>query len=237
MSFIADGHIHIYPNFNLNDLIQHAQINLKSHGTAQSYVLYAVEPEGQFEFDKIKDFSPTDDPNVIQSGNLYLVAGRQVVSKERLEFLALFCKQSIPDGLNVNELAQAVKKASGILVLNWAPGKWMFKRSRLVREILEKFGPKELLICDTALRFVPEPSLMKLARKKGFKIIAGSDPFPFKGEEFRVGKYGFICEGTGNFKKALFENDLVIVGRRLLIHQALWRVFKIMLKKTLTRCK
>jgi hypothetical protein len=32
---------------------------------------------------------------------------------------------------------------------------------------------------------------MLRSRKKGFKIIAGSDPLPFEEEEYQIGKYGF----------------------------------------------
>lgn len=236
MSFVADGHVHIYSSFDLDTLLSTARQRLQAQGGAESYLLFTVEPAGQFEFDKIKNrttqiVSSTDDPCVIKIDNLHLIAGRQVVSKERLEFLALFCKANIPDGLSVDDLAKAVKKASGILVLNWAPGKWMFKRAKIVKEVLTKFTPMDLLICDTALRFVFEPSLMKKARKKGFKIIAGSDPFPLPNEEQRVGQYGFKCEQDLDFKTALLQGDLKIFGSRLSSYNAITRVLQLALKK------
>ena len=238
MTFIADGHIHLYSSFQLDSLFLNAHRHLIQLGSAQSYLLFTVEPQGQFEFDKIPTrvtesiiVTKTSDQNVLklktQHGeNLFVVAGRQIVSKERLEFLALFCREDIPDGLSIEELSKRVAAANAIFVLNWAPGKWMFSRSKIVDNLLKHFSPKKLLLCDTALRFYgwSEPKQMREARERGFKIIAGTDPFPIKGEEQRVGKYGFASLQDSDFREALFKGNLEVMGKRLLPHQTLWRV-------------
>ena len=238
MSFIADGHIHIYPSFDLNKLILKAHQGLKSISHADSYVLFTVEPSGQLEFNNIVkrvsadiSISPTDDKSVLKlntpfGNDLYLIAGRQVVSKEKLEFLILFYNRDVPNGLTIEELVEASKNTGSILVLNWAPGKWMFERAQLVKDILERYTPEDLIICDTALRFVPEPALMKKARSKGFKIIAGTDPFPLGNEEERVGDYGFFADGNNSFRESLRKCDLQIVGKRLSAIEALRRLWK-----------
>lgn len=243
MSIIADGHIHIYPSFDLESLIINGHRKLLSFGEAKSYLFFAVEPNGQLEFDNIVrrvsgniSVSPMEDSAILKlstphGNNLYIVAGRQIVTKERLEFLALFCKRNIPDGLSVEELVAAVKKSRGILVLNWAPGKWMFKRAKIVKEILTKYTPMDLIICDTALRFSAEPKLMQAARAKGFKIIAGSDPFPLPDEESRVGQYGFKCEQDLDFRTTLLQGNLKIIGQRLKTHQAIAKVLSLMIQK------
>ncbi len=39
--------------------------------------------------------------------------------------------------------------------------------------------------------FWPQPSLFKVAEKKGIGNLPGSDPLPFPSEEVRAGSYGF----------------------------------------------
>jgi len=97
------------------------------------------------------------------------------------------------------EIIQRVRANGGLPVLNWAPGKWFFGRGRVVAETLAACSPQELLIGDTTLRNTlwPVPRLMQRARQSGFRIIAGSDPLPFAGEERLVGSYGFTL--TGDF--------------------------------------
>lgn len=129
---------------------------------------------------------------------LYLVAGRQIISTDRLEVLALGLDLKIQDrSLTTEELLKAVARQGAIPVLNWAPGKWFFERGKTVKTLLESFSPDSFLIGDSSLRPVgwPLPRLMRLARDRGFQIIAGSDPLPFNGEERRAGTFGIEFEG------------------------------------------
>lgn len=127
---------------------------------------------------------------------LILVAGRQITTREGLEVLALTVASQMADGKPIVEVISAVRAAGGIPVLSWAPGKWTFGRGRIVAELIEKGTPGEFLIGDTTLRpaLMAEPSLMRRARHRGFKIVAGSDPLPIGGEETLVGSYGIACE-------------------------------------------
>jgi hypothetical protein len=36
---------------------------------------------------------------------------------------------------------------------------------------------------------------MARARRAGFRVVAGSDPLPFPGEESLIGRYGVLCAG------------------------------------------
>ena len=127
---------------------------------------------------------------------LILVAGRQITTSEGLEVLALTVGSQVADGKPIAEVISAVRAAGGIPVLSWAPGKWTFGRGRIVADLIEHGAPGEFLIGDTTLRPAPmaEPLLMRRARRRGFKIVAGSDPLPIKGEETLVGSYGIACE-------------------------------------------
>lgn len=125
-----------------------------------------------------------------------LIAGRQLVTEERLEFLALGVEGEIPSGVSAERLVRELRDRA-LLVLNWAPGKWFGSRGAVVARLLAEFEPHDFVLCDTALRPVGwgEPSLMRAARARGYKVIAGSDPLPLPGEEWRVGTYGFWAEG------------------------------------------
>lgn len=136
---------------------------------------------------------------------LCLLPGRQVVTVERLEVLALAMTGSIPDGLPAVEAVEMSIENGGIPVLAWAPGKWFFRRGRIVRDLLDRCDPGSLLIGDTSLRpgIWPEPILMRTAREKGFRVVAGSDPLPFPGEESVMGTYASFLDGSFNSADAL----------------------------------
>ena len=89
---------------------------------------------------------------------------------------------------------------NGVPALNWAPGKWFASRGQVVRSVLQEFGQEKLLISDTTMRPTvwPTPKIMASAMKRGFKIIAGSDPLPFAGEEKYLASYASMMSGDLN---------------------------------------
>ena len=123
--------------------------------------------------------------------DLWVVAGRQIVSAERIEVCALFGDEPIEDGKPAREIIRAILASGGLPALDWAPGKWLFARGRLVRQLVAEFPPAQLLLVDTSLRPIgwPAPRLYAQARKHGRAVLAGSDPLPFAGEETRAGAY------------------------------------------------
>ncbi|MDD4872650.1 MAG: hypothetical protein PHR77_19030 [Kiritimatiellae bacterium] len=141
----------------------------------------------------------------VQGNSLYVFAGRQIITSERLEVLSLAADLGLPDGQNIDDVIKNVLLDGGIPVLPWSPGKWFGGRGRIVEKVLHSFSPSQLLIGDTSLRPLgwPEPSLVKYAMSHGFKVIAGSDPLPFAGEERVVGKYGIVCEMDFDTNKPL----------------------------------
>jgi hypothetical protein len=125
-----------------------------------------------------------------------LVAGRQIVTRERLEILALAMRAAIPDGLPAGDVIRRIIAAGGIPVLAWSPGKWLFGRGQPARDLVA--SDRRLSLGDTPLRpaLWPEPRLMQLARARGAAVLPGSDPLPFAGEERYAGTYGFIYRGA-----------------------------------------
>ena len=123
--------------------------------------------------------------------DLWILAGRQIVSAERIEVCALFSDDPVADGLPARDIVRAILDKGGLPALDWAPGKWLFARGQLVRALVKEFPPAQLALVDTSLRPFgwPAPRLYSAARRQGRAVLAGSDPLPFAGEEDLAGSY------------------------------------------------
>jgi hypothetical protein len=156
---------------------------------------------------------------------LVIFPGRQIITEEGLELLALGSDARVPERLPFAEAKRQVVELGALPVLNWAPGKWFFSRGRQVQRILEEEAHDSLAICDTTLRpkLWRRPGLMCLAQTRGFPVIAGSDPLPFCGEEQLIGSYGIISKADfllarpfASFKQAVIgeAKNFSAVGER-----------------------
>jgi len=125
---------------------------------------------------------------------LLLVAGRQVVTSERLEILALGCDSDIPDGSTFERALRDVRRAEALPVLPWGLGKWWFRRGRIAADIVERQDPGDFFLGDNAGRPYgsPRPALFARAESRRIKILPGTDPFPFPDHVGRAGSYGFV---------------------------------------------
>jgi len=263
-----DSHVHLYPMYDLNRAVVSGVKNLtdaskKYHSHVVPVWLLVERSDANF-FEQLSmspaafetnglRFKPADDglTTVVEQGGtaiLYIFAGRQLVTREGLEVLSLLSDLNIPDRQqSIDELIDAIKQSGGIPTLNWAPGKWFFNRGKVIAHQIEKRSEEELFIGDTTMRNTLwlEPKLMKRARKKGFSVIAGSDPLPFGGEELRIGSFGFLIEGEFDVDQpAQSLRDLLnrsrkkikLIGRRNDVFTFVRRQHKIMMEKR-TRSK
>lgn len=266
-TILMDGHVHLYPEYNLNQAFRLGTENMqkclqKSSPAASQNVVAVWLLTERWDcnfFQKIsaapEKFSNGDMKLTPASEKLavvlerkgfpktYILPGRQLVSKDGLEILSLATDYFVKDRtLSTRELIINVNRKDGVPVLNWAPGKWFFNRGQIVRQILEASQPTEFVVGDNPLRPVcwPKPGLMKLAAQKGFKVIAGSDPLPFAGEEKNIGKYCFITEAgfdanrpVSSVRNILKNNGLpaTILGKRNGVVTFAIRETRILLKK------
>lgn len=155
---------------------------------------------------------------------LIVVAGRQIATRERLEVLALTTDAEIPDGLPIDEVITRIQAIGGVPVVTWAAGKWLFGRGRIVRRVLRAAPKGSILVGDSSLRPAGwrEPALMRLARTRGLRVVAGTDPLPVAGEETVIGTYGIVGESDFNWRDPigsirsmlLSSPSMRIVGRR-----------------------
>ncbi len=206
MRLIADTHVHIYPFYDTKLALHSLRTNLSQLDSQAVCMLFLAERSdchffADFAKNTAKLFNPEstirylkDALHIQESGypDLYIFPGRQIITRERIEILSLTVDTQIADGLPANELVEKIRQHQGVPVLSWAPGKWFFKRKKIVRELIDTNDPGSLLIGDTSLRPTCwlQPRLMKRAASKGLTIISGSDPLPFAGEEQLLGQYG-----------------------------------------------
>ncbi len=249
MLIVADTHVHLYPSYDLTRALDAAFENL---GRLVSDV--CPEGRGSEAVVKVVCLTERRDCHLFRELNaggvtlnsrfslhhhgdevimvsrdggeelLLVVAGRQIVTRERLEVLALTTDADIPDGLPIDEVITRVRSVGGIPVLTWAAGKWLFGRGRVVRRVLKSAPKGDLLVGDSSLRPAGwwEPSLMRLARERGVRVVAGTDPLPISGEEGVVGTYGIVGESDFNWRDPigsirsmlLSSPTMRIVGRR-----------------------
>jgi hypothetical protein len=229
-TLLIDAHVHIYPGYDWEKAVTHLLANLPGAGTPGNPLILGLLAESRtcrFFKDvlatpsaftgKAVQLSPGPDPQSIairMRGVLagYLIAGRQIVTRERLEILALGVDVSTRDGLTADETLDAIRAAGAIPVLSWSPGKWFGARGKIIRTLITADTPDRFLIGDTGLRpsLWPLPCLMRLAVQKGFTVIGGSDPLPLSDEECWVGTYGITV--TADFDPA---NPTASIGRFL----------------------
>jgi len=129
---------------------------------------------------------------------LFLISGRQIVTAERLEVLALTTVSEIPDGLPLEETVAAVGKEGALPVIPWGFGKWIRRRGRILKHFLENANRHDFFLGDNGGRpaFLPEPALFSFGREMGIRIVPGSDPLPYPSENDRAGSFGLTLRAS-----------------------------------------
>jgi len=219
---LIDAHVHIYDCFNLEKLLDAAYLNFKTHADRLGHgdnfigILLLAETATDNWFHHFSCFAEGNDlPGNRQTGpwkfhrtaeaeslcvrsddnrELFLIAGHQIVTAERLEILALVGTTTFSDGLPIKEIIESIRDKDELPVIPWGVGKWLGKRGAVVRSLLETGNKDIIFLGDNSGRpiFWPRSGLFKKAEKKGFRILPGSDPLPIADECHRVGNFGFM---------------------------------------------
>jgi len=219
--FPVDAHVHLHPQHPLSEVLGGAVRHLRlaaspaSGGEGAAGGLLLAEVGGVDVFEDLRSgrrnlereggwsVEPTAEAiSLVLRGaggeRLVLVRGRQIVTAESLEVLALFAAVTPPDGLPLREAVDLVRESGALAVIPWGFGKWWGARGRLVRELIRAREPGALFLGDNGCRprIGARPPLFEHARRRGVRILPGSDPLPLPGHERRAGSYGFIVERT-----------------------------------------
>ncbi len=212
---LADAHVHIYDCYNLELFMDSA---LKNFDTAAPsvdsgnsiYVLMLTESAGFDYFSGLPEIfrqNPgswrielTDEKEMLRAVNLnggsfFIAAGRQIVTLEKLEVLALLTGEAFEDGLDIETTISRVLEKGGIPVVPWGFGKWTGRRGKILARLIESYGKTGFFLGDNGGRpgFLPMASQFIKAREKKIPVLPGSDPLPFPHESNRPGSFGFFC--------------------------------------------
>ena len=218
---LVDAHVHIYDCFDIDELLDAALRNFnraaKKLGQDNGFtgILLLTETSrdnwfkrsSEIDYDGCWQIEKTPDNAVLQArpktgstdGNdfIYIMAGRQIVTAEGLELLALATDSVFEDGISISSALIAVREQDAIPVLPWAVGKWLGKRGKLLTALLQSESHSDLCLGDNSGRpiFWHNPLHFQQAKKSSMHLLPGTDPLPFSSEANRVGSFGFMIRG------------------------------------------
>jgi hypothetical protein len=129
----------------------------------------------------------------VSGEEIIVIAGRQIVTREKLEVLALASDVAYPDGEPIQVSLTQAAHDGAIIVLPWGFGKWLGERGRIIRQLLEDDNAPKFYLGDNGgrLRYGPAPKEFSTAEKKRIRVLPGTDPLPFRSEVRSIGRYGF----------------------------------------------
>lgn len=204
-----DSHVHIYPEFDLDILFESfwaksrlyakdgdsrvMAVMLRSFQSSLPALLATVSSK-KWKLSKGVDGSFNAESD---GRKIILLPARQIAAREKIEALGLFGDALVPDGLPLAETISRLSESGYTPVLAWGLGKWLLKRAKFVKAAIDGANSvRDLMIGDSALRpsFWGTPCPMRVARRKGLRVITGSDPLPRKGDEINAGRYAMLVD-------------------------------------------
>lgn len=214
---LVDSHVHIYDCYNIKKFIYCALDNFKNTSDQFGYskfigVIFLTESNDLNYFVKIKNNLLNDELNQIDlkliknnedcsltykvMGDNYLIfiAGQQIITKEKLELLALGTTKRFKYGVKLSESLRQVCDENAIPILPWGFAKWIGNRGKFVKQFIESNENAKYFLGDNSgrLAFGPTPKLFRIARNHGKIVLRGSDPLPFNSQEKKAGSFGFL---------------------------------------------
>jgi hypothetical protein len=213
----VDSHIHLHSCFNLDELLDSAVDNFlragaERHGrkpvgclvlteTARDYVYAAIVRGDERWRPRRWSVRATDDDAAIvlrspTNDEVIMLAGSQIVTSERLEVLALATTQRYPDGRPLRDTLAALAADVVPAVIPWGFGKWWLGRGRLLAALLDSSEPRSFFLGDNGGRPIatPRPKLFRNAERRGFRILPGTDLFPYVSQQRKAGSFGFVLD-------------------------------------------
>lgn len=205
---LVDGHVHFHECFTLRSFLESATANLAPHmETDSAGVLLLAQIGSDQPLDGIiqqteklsHDWSVTtpDTSSIVFTRAdippIVCLAGRQIVTQEKLELLSICSNVPIDDGQSLEKSIQQILADEGIPVLPWGFGKWWFSRGAKLNAVLRESSSTDFLLGDNGCRpRIWRPRLLRRSEADGFCVLAGSDPLPIPSHVRRVGSFGNV---------------------------------------------
>ena len=217
--YLVDAHVHFYDCFDQDLFFDKAAFNFQKGAlevgipsdttgclffteTSKDHFFRQLRSEAGQSANKEWAFSKTLEEHSLLARKggfptLLIIAGRQIVTRERLEVLALGCHKEFTEGLSLAETVERVEAQGALPVVPWGFGKWTGKRGKILASFLTSREERRLFLGDNSGRpqLSKKPPLFDLARSLGIFVLPGSDPLPFKAQAKNCGRYGFYLTG------------------------------------------
>ncbi len=203
---LIDTHVHLYSCHDLASCLDCARTNfVRAGGASAPGVLMLCEAVEEDRFAELAGCTERHEAvgrwrlqrtgereSLLARGDddalLVLIAGRQIVTTDGLEVLALGTVEQFTEGLSLERAVTLARASGALVVLPYGVGKWTGRRGRLVASALRGDGEFAPLAGDNAnrLTWVPTPWLLRDVS------LPGSDPLPLPGQDRRIGSYGMV---------------------------------------------
>jgi len=211
----VDAHVHIYDVYDLDALFDSAVENFgraaRAAGVAElprESMLLLTETARDHAFDALASgersparwrIATTAEPAVLRAyldpqTSIWLVAGRQVATREDLEVLALGTTRRFPDREPIEVSLAASEESAALTALPWGFGKWWGARGGIIERLMRAPRKSAIFLGDNGgrLSMSTRPRLFRVGERSGLKVLPGTDPLPFRGQERRVGSFGMM---------------------------------------------
>lgn len=194
---MIDAHVHLNPcGPTAQALIDAHRRMTASAGKHPLSVFMLAEQAGLTAFSGLRTHGiATEESESLwlsdKAGDILVLAGRQVVSAERVEILALATAACFPDGQPAEQLVDAMIDAGALVILPWGVGKWIGQRGRVIDHLLQRDERRQILLGDISAR----PRFWRERRLRARPVLRGSDPLPIKGDSRRIGTFGTALDG------------------------------------------
>jgi len=232
--YLLDAHVHLYPVFDLHELIIKAKenfdraaanLNVNQEWTG---VLCCADLQDQdsaeyfSRFDQLantdvvieEDQRPSSIRVKVNGTRLLFIFGYQIICRENLEVLAYGLDKPVANKEPIKHVIDQAIEQQALVILPWSFGKWMFGRGAIIDQLLDiysqkKHGQRNIFLGDNGgrLRLFRYPTKIAKGVKAGLIDIPGSDPLPFQNQTGKPGTTGSLLD---------FTSDAVLSGRQLI---------------------
>ena len=231
MRYHIDTHVHIYHCYEAEKFLSQAVRNSDASDPAANLVLCLTESKGYNFFQELKNkavsntsiagwsiFEVPGQPAVVLNKpgqHIIIIAGRQIITKQGLEVIALFDNLQYNDGEETQIIIDKINEDKGIAVLPWGVGKWLGKRGAIITDLLKTNKPDKLAIADISARpsLWPDPEQFRLAKKSGYNCLYGTDPLPLNYDQQRIASAGMVLDLPSDPIQAITDMKNILIGQ------------------------
>ncbi|MAY86540.1 MAG: hypothetical protein CML02_07490 [Pseudooceanicola sp.] len=211
---LLDTHAHYHPFCGVSEFFDCAWKNLQSAAVSFDEssnfigIICLLETRDSSRFDEIREAAQETSAfgkwriDIIFDGKflaaegeggakVYVVPGRQIVTKENLEVLIIGPSDNVH---HEQPLTFYLEQYSGshLVIIPWGVGKWLDKRGLVLKQAMYELAQLDYVLGDSSSRpnCWQRVAQFEDAKRLGKHILPGSDPLPVAGQQRKVGIYG-----------------------------------------------